>query len=101
MMKRIAQVMCVVIVLAGLPLRSVASGEKATAAEDAKYAALEAASPDVATFEGGDAAGVLLFLLLVAAIAVLIYLIMDHQHHAMRSPLDTAPAHAPPPAVFR
>ena len=100
-MKRIAQGMCMVIVLAGLPLRSAASGEKATAAEDAKYAALEAASPDVATFEGGDAAGVLLFLVLVAAIALVVYLIMDHSNHSMKSPLDGGPAAAPPPAVFR
>lgn len=100
-MKRIAQLMCVVIVLAGLPLRSAASGEKATAAEDAKYAALEAASPEVATFEGGDAASVLLVLVLVAALVLLIYLIMDHSKHSMRSPLDSGDPAVPTPAVFR
>ncbi|HKS15861.1 MAG TPA: hypothetical protein VJU16_00960 [Planctomycetota bacterium] len=99
-MKRIAQVMAVVIVLAGLPKSSWASGEKATAAEDAKYAALEAASPEAAAFEGGDAAGTLIFIIVVAAIAVLIYMLMDH-HHSMRSPLDGADAPVPPPAQFR
>jgi hypothetical protein len=101
-MKRIAQVMCVVVVLAGLPRMAWASGEKATVAEDAKYAALEAASPEVASFEGGDAAGVLLFILVVAAIAALIYFLMDH-NHAMSSPLDPrdAPVPSPSPALFR
>ncbi|HZN61715.1 MAG TPA: hypothetical protein VFC90_04860 [Planctomycetota bacterium] len=100
MMKRIAQAMCVVMVIAALPRSTWASGEKATAAEDAKYAALEAASPEAASFEGGDAAGFLLFLVLVAAVVLLIYLIMDH-HHSTRSPLDAPDAPAPPPAQFR
>ncbi|HEU4339509.1 MAG TPA: hypothetical protein VFS19_05535 [Planctomycetota bacterium] len=100
-MKRIAQVLCLVVAIAGLPRASWASGEKATPAEDAKYAELEAASPEAASFEGGDAAGVLLFILIVAAIAVLIYYMMDHGHHAMKSPIDAPEAPAPPPAVFR
>ena len=99
-MKRIAQVLSVVIVLAGLPRSSWASGEKATAAEVEKYAALEAASPEAAAFEGGDAAGTLLFILVVAAIAVLIYMLMEN-HHSVRSPLDGGDVPAPPPAPFR
>jgi hypothetical protein len=96
-MKRIAQVMCVALVLAGMPRTSWATGEKATPAEDAAYAALEAASPEAAAFEGGDAAGTLLFILVVALIAVLIYyLIENSHHHSMHSPLD-----APVPAAFR
>jgi hypothetical protein len=100
-MKRLAQVMCAVVVLAGLPRSAWSTGEKATAAEDAKYAALEAASADVATFEGGDAAGVLLFILVVAAIAALIFFLMDHHGHSMTSPADAPEAAAPRPAVFR
>jgi len=100
-MKRIAQVLCLVVAIAGLPRPSWASGEKATAAEAEKYAALEAASPDAASFEGGDAAGALLFILVVAAIAVLIYLLMERSNHAMKSPADAPDAPPPPPAVFR
>lgn len=99
-MKRIAQVMCVAVVLAGLPRSSWASGEKATPAEVAKYAALEAASPEAASFEGGDAAGVLIFVLIVAAIAVLIFVLLDHPN-SMKSPADAPEAPAPRPAVFR
>jgi hypothetical protein len=99
-MKRMAQVLCVAVVLAGLPRSSWASGEKATPAEVAKYAALEAASPEAAAFEGGDAAGVLLFIVIVAAIAVLIFLLMDHPS-SMKSPADVPEAPAPRPAVFR
>ena len=45
--------------------------------------------------------GVLLFILVVAAIAALIYFLMDHSHHAMTSPLDIPEAPAPPPVAFR
>ena len=100
-MKRIAQVMCVVLVLAGLPKPAFATGEKATATEDAKYAELEASSPEAASFQGGDAGGVLLFIVLVAAIALLIYLLMDRNHHSMTSPLDQAATSPPPPPHFR
>ena len=101
-MKRIAQVMCLVVAVAGLPRPVEASGEKATKAELSELAAWEAQSPELQNFEGGDAAGVLLFLIVVAAIAVLIYVLMDHHNHAMR-PVDGSEASVqpPPPPQFR
>lgn len=93
--------MCLVVAIAGLPRASWATGEKASPDEIAKYAALEAASPEAASFEGGDAAGTLLFILVVALIVVLIYyLIQNSSHNSMRSPLE-ADGSPPPPAVFR
>ena len=100
-MKRIAQVMCLVVAMAGLPRMVEASGDKATKSEMAELAAWETQAPEVVTFEGGDAAGTLLFIVVVAAIAVLIYMLMDH-HHAM-TPVDgggAPPAPLPPP-LFR
>ena len=98
-MKRIAQALCVALLLAGLPTGSWATGEKMTAAEDAAYAALEAASPDAAAFEGGDS--VLGIILIIAVIVLIVYLIMDHEKaHAMTSPLEGGDAPAPP-APFR
>jgi hypothetical protein len=100
-MKRIAQAMCVVMVLAALPKSSWAQGEKASKAEVGKYAALEAKSPETASFEGGDAAGALLFIVLVAAIVVLVYYLVDSHHHAMgpRPEKDGGLAQLPP--LFR
>ena len=100
-MKRLAQLLCVAVVLAGLPKSAQATGEKATSAEDAKYAELEATSPEVASFEGGDAGGTLLFIVLVAAIALIVYLLLEHNHHSMVSPLDRAATSPPAPPQFR
>ncbi len=101
-MKRIAQVMCLVVAVAGFPRPVEASGEKATKAELSELAAWESQSPELKAFEGGDAAGVLLFLLVVAAIAVIVYLLMERSN-SIPSPLDgsDAPAPAPPPPLFR
>lgn len=108
-MKGLAQAMCVVMALAGLPQSSWASGDKATEAEDAKYAALEAASPEAASFEGGDSTGILVGLILIA---LLIYAyaratvyaeaqqFVDQDH--MTDPRsDRAGGPAPIPTLFR
>jgi hypothetical protein len=100
-MKRIARAMCLVMVVAALPTSAWASGDKASESEVAKYAELEAASPEAAAFEGGDAAGTLLFIVVVAAIVVLVYYLLDAHHHAAgpRPAGDTRLAQAPP--LFR
>jgi hypothetical protein len=98
-MKRIAQTLCVALLIAGLPVSSWATGEKMTAAEDAAYAALEAASPEAAAFEGGDS--VVGIILVIAVVALIVWLILDHEkQHAMSSPLEGGDAPAPP-AAFR
>jgi len=100
-MKRIAQVMCLVVAMAGLPRPVEASGDKATKAELSELAAWESQAPEAQNFEGGDAAGVLLFLLVVAAIAVIVYLLMERDH-SMYSPLEGMDAAVPPPPpLFR
>lgn len=63
--------LCAVLVIAGLPRPSWASGEKASAEEVAKYAALEAASPDAGSFEGGAPPNALWIGLAVACILVI------------------------------
>lgn len=101
-MKHIARVMCLVLLVATAPRVTSAQDEKGSKKEAAEFAHREAQAPELLKFEGGDAAGVLVFILVVAAIAALVYLLIDH-HHAMKSPADreaTSPVRPPPP-MFR
>lgn len=52
-----------------------------TDAEDVAYAAREAQAPHLARFEGGDAVGFVLGVLLVAALVLLIYYLIVELHH--------------------
>jgi hypothetical protein len=100
-MNHIARVMCLVVAVVSMPRMAEASGEKAAPAELSELAAWQAESPDAVAFEGGDAGGTLLFILVIVAIAALVYFLMDHGHHALKSPMDAAPVPAPAPVVFR
>lgn len=93
-MKRIAVAMCVVMILATLPRSSWASGEKATAAEDAKYAALEATSPQAAAFKGGDAGSVWLIIFLILVLSGWLFSASDRIHPLSES--DGGLAQLPP-----
>lgn len=96
-MKHIARVMCLVLVVATFPKTALANGEKGSKAEAAEFAQRQAQAPELQKFTGGDAAGFLIFVILVAAIAVLVYYLVD-QRHAMvpRAEKDAGLSQLPP-----
>ena len=99
-MSHIARVMCLVLAFATCPKPALASGEKGSKKEAAEFSQREAQSPGLEKFEGGDATGVLLTILLIAAIVAIVYLLVENnKSHSMKSPAD-APS-PPPPPLFR
>ena len=59
--------------------------------ESACFAARAAADPDLASFEGGSAAGVLVTVLVIVLLVVLIIYILDLGHYHKSEPMTGAP----------
>ncbi len=67
-------------------------GARATRAEEDGYAQREAQSKGVEQFVGGDALGIVIAILVIAALVVLIWYLIEHSHgHAHVSPKDAYP----------
>jgi len=67
-------------------------GTPATRAEEEGYAQREAQSKGVEQFVGGDALGIVIAVLIIAALVVLIWYLIEHSHgHARVSPKDVYP----------
>jgi len=75
-------------------------GVPATQAEEEGYAQREAQSPGLEQYVGGDALGIVIAILVIAALVVLIWYLIEHSHgHAYVSPKDAyprPPGHAAP-----
>ena len=55
--------------------------------EEQDFAAREADSPDLASFEAGDALGLLITVLVIVALVALIWWLLDYHHHYKTEPM--------------
>ena len=80
--KIVAVALCLAMMNYVLPTTVFADGAKTgTVEETMDYAQREAQSVGLENFEGGSATGTLVFILLVAAIAAIVWYLMDQSRH--------------------
>jgi hypothetical protein len=97
--------MCLALVNYVLPQAPAWAGDgvPATRAEEEGYAQREAQSKGLEQFVGGDALGLVIAILIIAALVVLIWYLIEHSHgHSYVSPKDVyprPPGHAAPRLV--
>lgn len=84
-----------------LPPRSswAQEGVPATASEDADYAQREARSRGLDQFVGGDALGIVIAVLVIVALVVLIWYLLEHGRHSRALRGDPVPPGMPDHAV--
>ena len=74
------------------PAPASADGERATATEERDYSQREAESKGVSDFVGGDAIGIVIGVLIIVALVVLIWYLLERSHgHAFQAPRPDAP----------
>lgn len=88
-------VLCLVMVHYVLPRQQALAGDggaPATQSEEEGYAQREAQSKGVDQFVGGSALGIVIAILVIAALVVLIWYLIEHsQGHAYVTPRDVTP----------
>ncbi len=96
-------VLCLAMVHYVLPRQQAWAGDggaPATQSEEEGYAQREAQSKGLERFVGGDALGIVVAVLIIAALIVLIWYLIEHSHgHAYVAPKDAypwPPGHAVP-----
>lgn len=65
-----------------------ADGSRGTAAEERDYAGREAQSPAQGEFVGGSAVGIVIGILVIVALVVLIWYLLEHHHGHASAPRD-------------
>lgn len=73
-------------VLPQRPALAQEGGIPATTSEDADYAQREARSKGLERFVGGDALGLVIAVLVIVALVVLIWYLLEHRHHSRAIP---------------